>query len=403
MNHYPPLAHYLAAWLSPIWDSGLVSMFNLGMASLFVVYVALFSMGALVSKSAAIVAVCILAGLALLDWPIHGFELRGNYFYSQAVATALAYCAFLAAMASQSHLRRDALFLAATITIGFAHMIAALQLIAAYGVLLCFEGVTSKSGRWRVGYWAIASLGFLAFHPSVRAMLDIGTHEGGLDLLAVDQPVMQAVLVAATGLIGAGCALMGARRNDPTIVAIGCLIFASFALSASLWGAHTVAGLGSYYGFKKTLFSLTTLAPFGLCILLVRDIHIKGATVPIIASAGSVAVLFAVLIGSSPIDATRLEVLREAVEHSGYQAESNRRENSATIVNFPELTPIFNYLLTIGELHVPRDERAAAVYTNDFTGVQRIDAVLTDRMEQCSSEPVGPIFRVPFDCWVANR
>ncbi|MDX8446003.1 hypothetical protein [Mesorhizobium captivum] len=400
MNTYPAFSHFVAATISPFFASGMMAMFAIGVASIFVVYAAIAVILFRVSRSGATMGVVALLLLATLGVPVHGYELRANYFYSQIVGDALAYAMFAwVALYGRDRFLLDAAVYIAAIIIGYAHLIPALQILGAYGFLLFTYSTRSTQHRLRLIAWAGAGAAYLAFHPALATMIKIGEHEGSISLLALDAPYMTPALLAAALAIAAWALVQSIRSDDRTLRVLASLLVATFALSVGLIAAHDVAGMGSVYGFKKTLFAVATLTSGTFFVLITRSFSLIESIRPsLMASVSAVLLTFASL-GRPTVDAHRLEVLRNAIHYSGYEYAPDK---PVAVVEFPELPPPFNYLLTIGELGVPRDSRGMAVLLNDFKGVDGIQWELGDPVEGCQSQKVGAIYRTDFACWVAK-
>lgn len=397
MNYYPPLSHYLAAWSNWLFPSGFKSMLMIGVISVFLSYLSLLL---LLSGFAGATAVVLLITTAAFGWPLHGDEIVGNYFFSQIVASASVYASLLILQSRLSSWKADALAATLAVVIAYTHLMPALQFLAAYGLMIFFSGIFGSLQKWRIIVWAAFCAAFMWLHPSVAMTAVIGSHEGELHLPFLGELTAQIIAIAIGISTGGAAVVRAIKTNQKGILTLGCLSLGCSIIAAGLLLGHQFVGLGSYYGFKKTLFSVVTLALLCLVALLPR-IKLSIAP-PVVASIGALLLTFSVF-GAAPYNADRVDLLRAAVAQTGLIANVSVPETPVTIVAFPEMPNSMNYMFSIAELYVPRDERGMGVFTQNLDGISGVEGVITNDAGVCPATPRGPVVTISFECWLRQR
>jgi hypothetical protein len=95
---YPPFSHWMAAGVGKLLGSGLIAMTVVASASVGLFYLAMFVMSSRIDWRAPIFASLATICYAWLRGPVFGRMLVNNYFYAQAVGSAIAALVLLIAL-----------------------------------------------------------------------------------------------------------------------------------------------------------------------------------------------------------------------------------------------------------------------------------------------------------------
>jgi hypothetical protein len=262
---YPPLSHWMAAGVGKLIGSGLIGMTIVASASVGLFYLAMFVMSSRIDWRAPLFACLATICYALLRGPVFGRMVVNNYFYAQAVGSAIAVLVLLIALYK---LRRwnsvalDFFVLVSGQIVVFTHLMPAAQLLAAYCTILLVVAWTRSSWRQlvRLVIFAGLSLALTALNPFAQNNYEIAQLEGGVHINLFGNRIAQIVLLI--GGVAASIELI--RRTVKTEDAgmfLGCMGLSACGL-AFLQMLLFWIGLGSNYAIAKHMFFLVAILIF---------------------------------------------------------------------------------------------------------------------------------------------
>jgi len=246
---YPPLSHWLAALGGHVLRSSTVSLAGVAVAAVFGAYAVIAAfLGALGGRRAVIAGGVMIALLAarLHGRAVLGFEIVANFFYPQAVATTLAltgyWIAYRLRCGALPGVARDLAVFVWVCLIAWAHLIPALQLAVAYGIIVFLEASRgwwySRAHRFmlRPMVFALLMLALMILHPAAKAMRIISTNEGGLEFAFRSSPLTLGVIGLFAFILCAFLLISGVRAGSLAQErSEGVKIFVG---AAHAWGGH---------------------------------------------------------------------------------------------------------------------------------------------------------------------
>jgi hypothetical protein len=264
---YPPLSHWMAAGVGKLLGSGLIGMTVVASASVGLFYLTMFVMSSRIDWRAPIFASLATICYALLRGPVFGRMVVNNYFYAQAVGSAIAALVLLIAL---HKLRRwnsialDFFVLVSGQIVVCTHLMPAAQLLAAYCTILLVIAWTRSSWRHlgRLVVFAGLSLALTALNPYAQNNYSIAQAEGGAHINLFGDRIAQIVLLI--GGVAASIELI--RRTVKTEDAgmfLGCMGLSACGL-AFLQMLLFWIGVGSNYAIAKHMFVLVAVLIFVL-------------------------------------------------------------------------------------------------------------------------------------------
>lgn len=365
MNFYPPLSHYLAAAVGFVTGSGFTAILAAAAGAVAGLYVLLLSLLRSVSTTAALTAAVVLGVLvAGRIGLVPGAEIVGNFFFSQLVAYALALTA-VAAGAGCYRRHEGVLFdlvvLVAVHVIAFAHLLPALQLLGTYGLVLLAGFVEERTRLATIRLALFSGLGLtLLLHPSFAAMTAIAANEGGAAFgFAMTRPLR--ILVFVGSLSASGAAMIAFRHQKGAGLFLGAFGCAAALLGLAQWLVFAMTGYGSSYAVTKHLAASATFglvnasALFGVWLEKLVGGQGSGSQGW---QASLVIGIVAVVLPLSTLDPR----WKGAADFLAFQSFARLHAPSVPgIALSSKLRQTLNYLISIGDLKLPRDQRAAAI------------------------------------------
>jgi hypothetical protein len=271
---YPRLSHWLAAGLGHIVGSGLVAMWLVCIVAIYGGFVALCWLVGHGGRLLSLLIFFALSAAAVRTYGAFGFEVVGNFFYSQLVAFAL-YLLVLVALCRPG-LNHPAvqigLVLASAAAILGVHALPAIHLLAAFGLFLvariALELWKARAVPWGavLGLFAFAAAGLavLRFHPAMANMRELSQNDGALEFEISNPAFLVVAGVAFVALaLRTGKNWLAARPFEVDLVVLSALV-ASVALVVLQWLMLKVLGDGSLYAVKKHFFLLLTFSLLAL-------------------------------------------------------------------------------------------------------------------------------------------
>lgn len=262
---YPPFSHWLAAGVGKLLGSGLIGMTVVASASVGLFYLAMFVMSCRIDWRVPIFASLATICYALLRGPVFGRMVVNNYFYAQAVGSAIAALVLLVALYK---LRRwnsialDFFVLVSGQIVVFTHLMPAAQLLAAYCTILLVIAWTRSSWRdlGRLVVFAGLSLALTALNPYAQNNYLIAQSEGGVHINLFGNRIAQIFLLI--GGVAASIELIQRTvKNEDAGMFLGCMGLSACGL-AFLQMLLFWIGIGSNYAIAKHMFVLVAILIF---------------------------------------------------------------------------------------------------------------------------------------------
>jgi hypothetical protein len=392
MAVYPSGAHWLAALLSLVTQSPLVSIVLLTEISAYAAYVVialfLIDSGTRASVIRLGLMICTIRVLASQQ-AAFGYQVIGNYFYPQLLGEslvlvalyALSRCFFWTLLIRY----QCVLLFAATWLLGWIQPLAAVEFCGAFVTfMICLallrlmrQGLGSS--RTLVGP-AVLSVGVIlgvVANPAFTTMVSLAANNGALRFGTVVSSGGYFVLVAFA-TITAAFAIRGAitgRLQERRAMLLGSATLASAILLVMQKCAHRFLDLGSDYAVSKYVFLLATLACTTFLYVFVRfprpSNRTSGASpessLPLRLSPPVFALcsIFAVVANARMLS----QDLRPILRYQGY-ADHLRRHSlpldaSENIVSLNKsFTPVTNLIVSFGDLGLPWDVAKYSITPN---------------------------------------
>jgi hypothetical protein len=254
---YPPVSHWLAAEVGKVFGSGLLGMTLVASASVGLFYLVMFTLSLRINWRAPIIACLITICCALLRAPVFGKQVVNNYFYAQAVGSALAALTLLIAF-NQFHkwkgLIVDLFVLIMGQIIVATHLLPAEQLIGAYCMVLLVHAWTMSSWKifGRLILFSLLSMTLTALSPFALNVYAIAQAEGGAHINLLGNRFAQMVFLIL-GSVASIRLILQTRGKADAGMFLGCMGLSSCCL-AFLQIALFWVGIGSNYAIAKHMF-----------------------------------------------------------------------------------------------------------------------------------------------------
>jgi hypothetical protein len=410
MVFYPPLAHWLAALGGHLLGSSTVSLAGLAIAAVFGGYAVIAAfLGALGSRRGLLAGLLMVGLVAVGRYgrAILGFEVVGNFFYPQVVATTLALAGYWIAYrlrdgAYPGLVRDSALFVWVCI-IAWVHLLPALQLAASYGLIVLLEAIRDwRHARERTAVlrpilFASLTMAFMFVHPSVKVMRNVSAWNGGLEFAFRSSRVTLGVVALVAFAISALLLVSGVRargleeeRSERVKIFIGASGIGAVLLLAAQ-GLALILGHGSPYAVKKHVFAVATATLVGCAIFLAEALarHRRGwawlegypKSLGVIATSLFAWVCLALIVPARPdVKLNDLDHFRAfAIHASSYHLPP---EAAGRIIAVDSTMPAaFNYLVTMGDLRYPWGPNSIDLLTGKWplSNPKQVAAAIVDR------------------------
>jgi hypothetical protein len=442
MARYPRLAHWLAALGGRLLGSSTVSLAGVAIAAIFGSYAVIAAFLGALGGSRGLLAGLFMVGLVAVGSygrAIFGFEVVGNFFYPQVVATTLALAGYWSAYRLRDGafpgLVRDVALFVWVWVIAWAHLLPALQLAAAYGLIVLLEAIRDwrhareRTALLRLIFFALLMMAFMIGHPAVKAMGKFSAWNGGLEFAfrssRVTLGVVALVAFAVSGLLlvsGVRAGGLGERRSERVKIFVGAWGMGA-ALLLVTQGLALVLGYGSPYAVKKHVFAVGTATLVGCSIFLAEGLarHRRGwawledcpqglnvIAVPLFAW-----VCLALILPAKPdIKLTDLDHFRAFAIHV-FSYHLPPEAAGRIIAVDSRIHPVYSYLVTMGDLHYPWQRNSDDLIMGKWrvSNPERVVAAVVDRdnpeldVEECEVPGLasGKYVVVRYDCALAAR
>jgi hypothetical protein len=360
---YPPLSHWMAAGAGKLLGSGLIGMTVVASASIGLFYLAMFVMSFRIDWRAPVFASLITICFALLRGPVFGRMVVNNYFYAQAVGSAIAALVLLIALykwRSWNGIALDFFVLVGGQIVLFTHLMPAAQLLAAYCTILLMVAWTRSSWRHlgRLVVFTGLSLALTALNPFAQNNYLIAQSGGGAHINFFGERITQIFLLV--GGVAASIELIRrTERNEDAGMFLGCMGLSACGL-ALLQMLLFWIGIGSDYAIAKHVFVLVAILIFVLAanLALRRATQAehqnfgKPATVLVMCS---VLALLTARIDMYPSILNLSKVLQFQTAVRELSSRAKNSDDRGMIALASEWPPNIAYGITIGDLRFPME------------------------------------------------
>ena len=268
MCGYPPLTHALAASIGYLVGSPFLGMIFSTAASVFIIYAAILSMMKFekdILSLYAAAAFCFVCLVFFRHTPMLGAEVRGNFFFSQVVGTAMVF-AFIATQRAP----RPVASVVFVFILGWAYPIAAIQL----GCAAVASMILTRRRILPTFLLAVCAASAVIFHPLFQASVGIASHNGDIGTGYIPASWTTFIIFALTGssaiIYWKRLSLQLPLQNPTALPAISAGVAAAAGLQ---WAAFTFFVKGSEYIVQKHLFVCVTLLTANIIIILFTFAH----------------------------------------------------------------------------------------------------------------------------------
>jgi hypothetical protein len=384
MALYPPLSHWAAATIGWVSGSGFAALCLITVASTYVCYYALSRIAAIGSGFAALPIFIIIFILLASTRSQIGWEIVGNFFYPQIVASALYISAILWLAVERTEPPQTALFAALVGPVVYmTQPIAGLHLIGAVALFLVSEAICLVLIERPINIARIAMVFAAAFGTAavsviilwmVPGIVTISAHEGTLEFdfphNAILLPFIFCVAASVANLVS-GLRCWPDGRVDRLVgaagVAAGVLMLLQFLVL-------TTFGSGSFYAVKKHGFLIVTLGALNLARLLARQVPIGEIPTGWQPPAAITVAFFAttVVFGIPGMPIEPFIAAQRFAEH--YAETSPYFTPGNTSVSARSVPPIIKFMTTISTFGMPLDRALPTIGAIDLDAAyQMID------------------------------
>lgn len=290
MSYYPPLSHGLAAILGVLLKSTFMGMQLLILASIFTLWLAIYSILSFLPRKLFIITILILFIYFFINkfYPIldiHGGEIITNFYFSQLVAQAIAFVSISIALYFDIINKKIlAIFtlLASLVVLTCTHLVPALEVLI---VLICvlveinIRKIIDKKINKKILIFTviilIISIGSIIINPWVIMMKNVASHNGGLTLLNIAYPwgiyaIISICIPSAIYLV-----FLGILNKE--LIALKYIGYYGIGVSTlcAMQAVALIFGFGSDYAVKKYIFGLNSFLIISFSIFIAFYINKK--------------------------------------------------------------------------------------------------------------------------------
>ena len=409
MNFYPRGGHIIAAIIGTVFNSTFIGIQITLLASIAVIWLSILVILNSMPQRIAIVAllsffILFLVNTFILRFDVHGYEVIGNFFYSQLVAHAFLYLGLIFSINIE---KKHGTLLAAVSLVPIMFFIATIHLLPAVQILGLIGGISaikiftayknredfSKLKIAAAAIIPVASTIGLVFHPSFSAMRTLAKANGTLVLHNIPYPAGIITLSILVLLISFLLFVRWAKRKDNVIEAKYLAIYgAAVSAICILQYDLTYYDMGSDYSVKKYGFSLLT-AMFIQLSMLVSIMIVKSnnhnETNSVLSNSNitgkitlyvfGLIVLLLVVPGKKHLDASNIVELEKKITDLSYnkipQAPAGK---SNVVIGLRDAPNAINYLFSIALAKTSRDLALPDVYVaNDLSDANKYYKIIS--------------------------
>lgn len=261
MCSYPALTHLLAAVLGRLVGSPFLGMVLLTAGSVFVAYASILSMMKFekdIRSVYATIALCLVCLMMGRHVSMIGAEVRGNFFFSQLVGTALLFA--VVAFQPQIKFGTSIVFI---FVFGWIYPIAAVELACTSIVSM----VLARQSLGRIATFVALAASAIYFHPLFQSSSSNAGNNGDIGTGFVPAAWTMPIVFTLAGLSVFAAWALGKRR----LPAFNAFISLSAGIAGAAimqWAAFILLGQGSEYIVYKHLFVSVTMLAANLIIMV---------------------------------------------------------------------------------------------------------------------------------------
>lgn len=406
MNFYPPTSHVLAAIAGTLFDSPMIGLQLVTLASIIVLWASLIQMLMSPPRRLAVQSLAIFVGLMVVNrvwlrFEIHGREVASSFFYAQMVGQALLALTLSMALAldrrSVPAETRFAILIALMYFCAGIHLLPALQLLGFLLLVIFLEFATGlgpernrnlRNGLVSAAFAAVA-IALLVSHPSFSAMREISKNNGAFlprHFGSVAAIAAYAALIAiASATVVFGWFKAGRAPSAPQWLLLKYVGLYGLAVSGLclLQFAALKFGQGSDYAVKKHIFSLNTIVLLELALIPLLVAAFKAGRSPP-AAQGQKGFVFAYLLlplltvlafyaiapRKKAADTVEIVKLERLLQRHRDALVSFAPDKFVYLMPGPKVSPVLAYMMTIAILKSPRGQGSDSNSLNILRGEQ---------------------------------
>lgn len=273
MNYYPRASHLMASVAAVFLKSDFLGIQCVSLISIVLLWGSILYLISLLPGKIAGVSALLLGSVLIFNQyfvglEVFGFEVLGNFFYSQLVAQAAVTVVIAIGVFLEIRKRQVLSYLIISFFVVFItsiHLLPALELFATLLGLIFLDvlGRVLSKKNFKISaivfiiIIALAVLG-VYFNPAFKAMRQISENNGGLELAYVSYPLGLGALCILASCMSVAMLTVSYKSSGPAAVAIKYFSLYGAGVSA-LCLVQTLLvhfGMGSEYAAKKYAFGL---------------------------------------------------------------------------------------------------------------------------------------------------
>jgi hypothetical protein len=282
LPNYPPVAHWIAAEIGKLLDSGLLGMMAVADAAVGLFYLAMFALSARINWRVPLIACLITIVYALLRGPVFGRQIVNNYFFAQVVGSTFSTWTMLVVLLKfrkWNGVILDCLVLGMGQIIVATHLTPAAQLLAAYCTVLLVQAWINSSWKifGRLLFFSGTSLALTFSNPFARELISVAQGGGGAHINYLLGHRLTQIAFLSLACYSSAKLLLRTYRAEDAGMFLGCMCLSASVLAFVQMALFWV-GFGSEYAIMKHLFVTMALFIFVVAAIL----SLKLPTMPLI-------------------------------------------------------------------------------------------------------------------------
>ncbi len=398
MALYPPAAHWLTSGLAKFNDSIILSMNIVVLISFVLIYFIISKLVIDIGFVEYLMSMLVILLLAALKntFPIIGFEVVNNYFFSQFISMAFSLVFIITIYRVIDRFVPIVLITSIFTIIGLAiHPLPVTVALASLYLILIVEKY--KKGKlysqlYQIVLTIIASGSIFILHPYTKNIANISQNNGWLSFKYLtnnptDINSLCVILIIVSILMSAAMIskimrdISEINSRDSSKLVISSILFSSSSL-AFLQYILFIAGKSNPYTVKKYLFVMFTFLIISIIILISdvissavkrknlflkinklfeHDNNYKYYAIPV-----CIIALSFVIFKNYYTSIYEVEKYQKNARHYYlYHAETGMIHNTIALFNLPQT---MNYLITIADMEYPRNDISYKLFINRLNG-----------------------------------
>jgi hypothetical protein len=379
MAFYPSLSHWVTMLIGNFFNSNFTSISILTYASVLFLWIVIARIILDLPNyiPIAVMVLIVLFGLFTNFFnAFFGFEIIGNFFYSQLIGEAsiflIIYILYVSDINGNKY-NKIILLPLSSLIIPYIHLLPAMQILVFISILVCIDFLYNK----KINYYYLIIIGLsgliLIFHPAYKAMKLISENNGFLVFAFESTSLYILSLILVTFLLSIGIIILSHKSKNENKYALKFIAIFGFS-SSILTIMQLIAlqlGIGSDYAIKKHIFTIFSfliielsiiIAYFGNIFIFANYRYTISRNKKIFVS-----VLFAIVmvIMITGIGKRQPNIILENVVN--IEKELKRINNDTLNSNnlhktiYVDQSPLLSYLFTISILEYPRNSESIKI------------------------------------------